>query len=100
MKNWRVELISGGKIIAELEIPRGIFQGNALSLLLFVNAMMQLNPIFRKCTGVYKLTKSLEKISYLMYMDDIKLFTKKSKRIENSNTGLEIYSQVIGMEFD
>ena len=50
-KNWRVELIAGGKSLAETKIQRGIFQGNALSPLLFIIAMMPLNHILRKCTA-------------------------------------------------
>ena len=35
--------------------------------------MIPLNHILRKCTARYKLSKSQEKISHQMYMDDIKL---------------------------
>ena len=38
--------------------------------------MMPLNHKVRKCTAVYKLSRSQEKINHLMYMDDIKLFAK------------------------
>ena len=31
MKNWKVDLIAGGKTFAEVKIQRSIFQGNALS---------------------------------------------------------------------
>ena len=48
--------------------------------------MMPLNHILRKCTAGYKLTKSQEKIYYLMYMDDIKLFAEMEKKNRNSNT--------------
>ena len=51
--------------------------------------MMSLTHIPRLCTGCYKLNKSLEEISHLMYMDDIKLFVKKRKRIGSFNTGSE-----------
>ena len=40
MKTWRVKLSEGGKSIAETKIPRGMFQGDALSPLLFIIAMM------------------------------------------------------------
>ena len=40
--------------------------------------MMPLNHILRECTAGYKLNKSQEDINYLMYMDDIKLETKKN----------------------
>ena len=51
MKTWRVELITGGKSLAEVKIQRGIFQGDVLSSLLFVIAMMPLNHILRKWTA-------------------------------------------------
>ena len=87
MENWRLELISGRKSLAEVKIQRGIFQGEVLSLLQFVIAMMPLNHMLRKCTSGYKLTKWQEKINHLMYMNGIKLFAKKRKRIGNHNTG-------------
>ena len=71
MKNWRVVLTVGGKRFAEVKIQRGIFLEDARSPLLFVIAMMPLNPILRKCTGGYKLNKSQEKVNHQMYMDDI-----------------------------
>ena len=43
MKKWKVELTAGGKkkrTLAEEEIRRAIFQGDALSSLLFTIAMM------------------------------------------------------------
>ena len=89
MKNWKVELTTGGKSLAEEKIQRGIFQGNAFSSLLFIITMMPLNYILRKCTGANHFTKTQEKINYLMYMDDIKLLAKKKKiwkRIGNYDT--------------
>ena len=88
MKTWRVELTAGGRSLAEAKIQRGIFQGDALSPLLFIIAMMPLNHIIRKCTVGYKISKSQEKINQLMYMDDIKLFAKNEKELEK-NTQLE-----------
>ena len=76
MKTWKVELTAGGKSLAKVKIQRIIFQGDALSSLLFIIAMIPLNYILRKCTAGYKLSKSHDKINHLMYMDDIKLFAK------------------------
>ena len=86
MKTWSVELTAGGRSLAEAKIQRGINQGNVLSPLLFIIAMMPLNRILRKCTARYKLSKSQENINHLMYRDDIKLFAKNEKRTGNSNT--------------
>ena len=73
MKNWRVELTTVGKILAETKIQRGIFKGDELSHLLF---MMPLNHVLIKFTAGYKLTRSQEKINHLTHMDDIKHFAK------------------------
>ena len=81
MQTWRVELTAGGRSLAETKI-----QGDALSPLLFIIAMMPLNHILRKCTAGYKLSRSQEKTNHLMYMDDIKLFAKKWKRTRSSHT--------------
>ena len=48
MKTWRVELTAGGRKLAETKIQRGEFQGNTLSPLLFIIAMMPLNHILKK----------------------------------------------------
>ena len=56
MKTWRVELTAGGRSLAEIKIQIYIFQGDALSPLLLIIAMMPLNHILRKCTAGYKLS--------------------------------------------
>ena len=58
MKIWRVELTAGGRKLADAKIQRVIFQGDAISPLLFIIAMMPLNHILRKCTAGYKLSRS------------------------------------------
>ena len=61
--------------------------------------MMPLNHILRKCTAGYKLSRSQEKINHLMYMDDIKLFTKNKKELETLIHAVRIYCQDIRMKF-
>ena len=58
MKTWRVGLTAGGRSIAETKTQRGSFQGDALSPLLFIIAMMPLNHILGKCPAGYKLSRS------------------------------------------
>ena len=61
--------------------------------------MMPRNYILRKFIAGYKLSRPQEKINYLMYMDDIKLFAKNEKEPETLIHAVRIYSQDIGMEF-
>ena len=61
--------------------------------------MMPLDHTLRKCTAGYKLNKLQEKINYLMYMVDIKLFAKNEKELETLIHAVRIYSQDIGREF-
>ena len=82
-----------------MKIQRGVFQGDESLLLLLVIAMMTLDYMLTKCTGGYELIKSREKINHLTSMDDIKLFAKKLKKLENLKQTIRIYCQDIGMEF-
>ena len=93
-----MELSAGGKSLAEAKVQRSIFQGDELSPLLFVTAMMSHNHILRKCTVGYKLSKSQEKINHRMYMEDIKLFDKNEKELETIIQAIRIYNQDIGIK--
>ena len=99
MKTWKVELTNGGRSLAEANVQRGIFQGDAQSSLLFIITIIPVKHILRECTAGYKLCESKEKINRLMYMDDIKLFSKNEKELETLIQAVRIYSQDIGMEF-
>ena len=58
MKIWKVELTAGEINFTEAKVQKGIFQGDALSQLLFIIAMIPLNHILRKFTAGSKLSKS------------------------------------------
>ena len=92
MKNWIVELITKGKSCVEVKIQRRIFQGDALSSLLFVIAMILRYYIHSKFTGDNKFTKSQEKIYHFVYLDDIKQFTKNEKEFETDINNKNIQS--------
>ena len=58
METWRMVFTTGGRSLAETKIQRGVFQGEALSLLLLIIAMLPLDHTLRKCTAGYKLSRS------------------------------------------
>ena len=99
MKTMKVELTARERIIAKAKVQRSIFQGDVLSPLLFIIAMIPVNHILGKCTVRYKLIKPQEKINHVLYMDDIKLFAKNEKELETLIHAVRIYNQDIEMEF-
>ena len=54
MKSWRVKLTCEQEVLGEVKIMRGIFQGDSLSPLLFVSAMIPLTHILRKSKPGYE----------------------------------------------
>ena len=78
---------------------RGIFQGDSLSPLLFVSAMIPLTHILRKSKPGYEFSGSGEKINHLLYMDDLKLYSKNEKELDSLIQTVRVFSQDIRMEF-
>ena len=58
MKKWKVMLCSGNSELGEVEIKRGIFQGDSLSPLMFVLALIPLSLILRKANAAYEISES------------------------------------------
>ena len=77
MKDWKVELTAGEKPLAGVKTQCSIFE-REFFLGQFKLAMMSFAYIFRKCRGNYKFTKSHELLNHFIYMDNIKLFIKKT----------------------
>ena len=92
MKTGRVELTAGGRSLAEAKVYRDIFQGDAISQLQFIIALVPLNHFLRKCRTGYKLSRSQEKINHLMNIVDIKLIAKNEKELETQIDPVRIYS--------
>ena len=62
--------------LGEVEIKRGIFQGDSLFSLVFVLALIPLSLILRKAKAAYEFSESKEKINHLLLMDDLKLYSR------------------------
>jgi hypothetical protein len=97
MVNWKTELTACGETLCEVDILRGIFQGDSLSPLLFVICMIPLSSVMRKMSVGYTLGNV--KVNNLLFMDDLKLFAKQEKEIDSLVSTVHAISSDIRMEF-
>ena len=77
-------LCSGNSEFGEVEIKQGIFQGDSLSPLVFVLALILLSLILRKTKTAYEFSESKEKINHLLFVDDLKLYSRSEKELYSS----------------
>ena len=100
MKTWRTNLTSGNTSLGQVEIKRGIFQGDSLSPLLFVMCMIPLTYILRKEEAGYTLGKNKNrKINHMLFMDDLKLYGKDEKEADVLTNTTRVFTNDIKMEF-
>ena len=78
IKSWKLELDASGKTL-EVDIRTGIFLGNTLSPLLFVLFMVPLTWLLRRANAGYEWGNKGFKLNHLLFMDDLKLFAKRTK---------------------
>ena len=98
MNGWKTELTSNVQSLGSVDIKRGIFQGDSLSPLLFVITMIPLTLILRRCEARYSYGNNI-KINHLLFMDDLKLYTKTSNQLDSLIQTVRIFSSDIGMKF-
>ena len=82
-------LCSGNSELGEVEIKRDIFQGDCLSLLVFVLALIPLILILKKVKAAYGFSEIKEKINHLLFMDDLNSLVQTVRG----------FSEDIGIEF-
>ena len=99
MLNWETELTSGNEKLGSVKIKRGIFQGDSLSPLLFIIALIPLSLVLRKVKAGYQFSRSSPVINHLLFMDDLKLFGETESQLDTLLNTVHIFSRDIKMEF-
>ena len=99
MEKWKVMLCSGNCELGEVKIKRGMFEGDSLSPLVFVLALIPLSLILRKAKAAYEFSESKEKINHLLFMDDLKLHSRSDKGLNSLVQTVRVFSEDIGMKF-
>ena len=90
---------AGNSELREVDIKRGIFQGDSLTPLVFVLGLIQLSLILRKAKVAYEFFGRKEKINYLLFMDDLKLHSRIEKGLDSWIQTIRVFKEDIGMEF-
>ncbi|EER19249.1 conserved hypothetical protein, partial [Perkinsus marinus ATCC 50983] len=81
---WRVQLYRGAERIAEsVPVQRGLLQGDALSVLLFVICTSPLTAALKHCPGAYSFGRARNgvTISHLAIIDDYKLYCRSPREL-------------------
>lgn len=99
MEKWKTVLTAANEVLGEIDIKRGIFQGDSLSPLLFVISMIPLTLILRKTKAGYDLGGGQGVINHLLFMDDLKLYGKSEDQVDSLVQSVRIVSSDINMEF-
>ena len=97
-EKWRAMLYAGNSELGEVDIKRGIFQGDSLSPLVFVLALIPLSLILRKAKAAYEFSGSKVKTNHLLFMDNLKLYSSNEKELVSLVQTIRIFSKDIGME--
>jgi len=93
--HWATILEQNQNTIGRIPIRRGIFQGDSLSPLLFVMALIPTTWCLRNHTGGYKIQGN--KINHLIYMDDLKLYSTNSKQLTSLINTAQVTLSDIGL---
>ena len=94
-ETWRTELMKCNKSLGEVDNRRGIFQGNSLSPLLFVVALIALSIILNETDLEYVLSQN-QKLNHLLFMDDSKLYAKSERELDSLIQTVRIFPDDIG----
>ena len=99
MQQWRLLLVANGEDLGEVNVKRGIFQGNGQSPLLFVLSMVALSLILKKVNACYKWGRKEYKLNHLLFIDYLKLYGKSEEQTNMLVRTLYVFSTDIGMDF-
>ena len=71
MRDWKTVLTSNNEVLGDVDIKRGIFQGDSFSPLLFVIIMIPLSMLLRRESLGYSFGPDGRLINHLLFMDDL-----------------------------
>ena len=67
---------------------------------MFVLALIPLSLILKKAKAAHEFSGSKVKMNHLLFMDDLKLYSRNENELDSLVQTIHIFSKDIGMEFD
>ena len=80
MQQWKLPLTGHGEDLGQVNVKRGILQGDSLSSLLFVVSIVPLSLILKKVNACYKWGEKEYKLNHLLFMDDLRLYANSEEQ--------------------
>ena len=99
MQSWRTVLFSGKNKLGKVNIRRGIFQGDSLSPLLFVVALIPVTIMLRTLKQGYSFGKGKERLNHVSFMNDLKLCCSNDNETDKLVKTIKIVSGDFRMQF-
>lgn len=103
MTTWKTDLHLSTKsstlTIRDITIKKGIYQGDSLSPLLFCMSLFPLSSILNDTNTGYTCRMEKQKISHLLYVDDLKLIAKSEEELAEQLEKVQEFSKDIHMQF-
>ena len=97
-ETWRTELITCKETLGEVDIRRGIFQGDSFSPILFLVVLIPISIILNEIDLRY-VTRQNQKLNHLLFMDDLKQYPKSERELDSLIQTVRIFSGDVGMVF-
>ena len=98
MSHCRTVLTANSKSITDVTIKCSIYQGDALSLLVFCIVLNPLRTLLNKSAYENRLKRGTT-INHLIYMDSIRLYANNEQNIDSLIHLTRVFSFDIGMTF-
>ena len=95
MNQWQVELSAKRRTLRSINVRKGIFQGDCLSPLLFVFALIPLSMVIRRVKAGYDLASRKGLLNHLLFMVDLKLYGKNEKQVDTLINTVRVFSSDI-----
>ena len=99
MQFWRTTLTCNNVVLGDMNICRGICQGDSLSSLPFVLALMPISYLLCQTNKGYTVKDCDVRLNHLLYVDDIKLYGRSQSELESLAHIVQLYSEDICMLF-